>query len=203
MNQSFASLGLIDPLLKAIDELNYRKPTPVQQKSIPSLLEGKDMLAAAQTGTGKTAAYSLPIIQKIAESGVRAKPKEVTALILAPTRELAAQIHENITAYSKYMDIRSALVFGGVNQRPQIDCLKRGVDVLTATPGRLLDLIGQGHISLKQIEFFVLDEADRMLDMGFFDDIMTIVRRLPAEPPSGSSRSEACVALRGEVPGAR
>ena len=101
MNQSFASLGLIDPLLKAIDELNYREPTPVQQKSIPSLLEGKDMLAAAQTGTGKTAAYSLPIIQKIAESGVRAKPKEVTALILAPTRELAAQIHENITAYSK------------------------------------------------------------------------------------------------------
>ena len=149
MNQYFASLGLIDPLLKAIDELNYREPTPVQQKSIPSLLEGKDMLAAAQTGTGKTAAYSLPIIQKIAESGVRAKPKEVTALILAPTRELAAQIHENITAYSKYLDIRSALVFGGVNLKPQTAALARGVDILIATPGRLLDHLGQKHVALR------------------------------------------------------
>lgn len=181
MNQSFASLGLIDPLLKAIDELNYRKPTPVQQKSIPSLLEGKDMLAAAQTGTGKTAAYSLPIIQKIAESGVRAKPKEVTALILAPTRELAAQIHENITAYSKYLDIRSALVFGGVNLKPQTAALARGVDILIATPGRLLDHLGQKHVSLSAVKFLVLDEADRMLDMGFIHDIRRIVKLLSAK----------------------
>ena len=159
MNQSFASLGLIDPLLKAIDELNYRKPTPVQQKSIPSLLEGKDMLAAAQTGTGKTAAYSLPIIQKIAESGVRAKPKEVTALILAPTRELAAQIHENITAYSKYLD--------------------RGGDILIATSGRLLDHLGQKHVSLSAVKFLVLDEADRMLDMGFIHDIRKLIKLIP------------------------
>lgn len=179
MNQSFASLGLIDPLLKAIDELNYRKPTPVQQKSIPSLLEGKDMLAAAQTGTGKTAAYSLPIIQKIAESGVRAKPKEVTALILAPTRELAAQIHENITAYSKYLDIRSALVFGGVNLKPQTAALARGVDILIATPGRLLDHLGQKHVSLSAVKFLVLDEADRMLDMGFIHDIRKLIKLIP------------------------
>lgn len=179
MNQSFASLGLIDPLLKAIDELNYREPTPVQQKSIPSLLEGKDMLAAAQTGTGKTAAYSLPIIQKIAESGVRAKPKEVTALILAPTRELAAQIHENITAYSKYLDIRSALVFGGVNLKPQTAALARGVDILIATPGRLLDHLGQKHVSLSAVKFLVLDEADRMLDMGFIHDIRKLIKLIP------------------------
>lgn len=179
MNQSFASLGLIDPLLKAIDELNYREPTPVQQKSIPSLLEGKDMLAAAQTGTGKTAAYSLPIIQKIAESGVRAKPKEVTALILAPTRELAAQIHENITAYSKYLDIRSALVFGGVNLKPQTAALVRGVDILIATPGRLLDHLGQKHVSLSAVKFLVLDEADRMLDMGFIHDIRKLIKLIP------------------------
>ncbi len=184
VNEAFASLGLIEPLLLAVDEMNYTEPTPVQVKAIPPLLDGRDMLAAAQTGTGKTAAYSLPIIQKIAASGSHPGPKEVTALILAPTRELAAQIHENIVSYSKHLDIRSSLVFGGVNIKPQTQALARGVDILVATPGRLLDHVGQKNVTLGSVRFLVLDEADRMLDMGFIHDIRKIIRLIPEDRQS-------------------
>ena len=178
---TFKELNLIEPIMHAVAEKGYVTPTPIQEQAIPPALEGRDLMGCAQTGTGKTAAFTLPILQLLSARPRTKGRRSIKALVLTPTRELALQIDESLGDYAKYTPLRTCVVFGGVNQRPQIDCLKRGVDVLTATPGRLLDLIGQGHISLKQIEFFVLDEADRMLDMGFFDDIMTIVRRLPAE----------------------
>jgi ATP-dependent RNA helicase RhlE len=173
---TFEQLDLISPILKALQEEGYTSPTPIQEQSIPIVLKGKDLLGCAQTGTGKTAAFSIPILQKLYKSE---KNRGIKALVLTPTRELAIQIEESFTAYGRYTGLRHTVIFGGVPQKPQTDALKRGVDVLIATPGRLLDLINQGYISLKTLEFFVLDEADRMLDMGFIHDIKRILPMLP------------------------
>ncbi|WP_159021671.1 DEAD/DEAH box helicase [Formosa sp. L2A11] len=175
---SFNSLGLSDALLKAINKKGYDKPSPIQEKAIPPILEGKDVLASAQTGTGKTAGFTLPLLQILSEGTIK-RQRPVRALILTPTRELAAQIFENVKEYSEFLDIRSAVIFGGVNQRPQVAQLRRGVDVLVATPGRLLDLCNQNVLSLSNVEIFVLDEADRMLDMGFVRDIERIIKLIP------------------------
>lgn len=175
---NFQELNLPNALLRALRDKEYERPTPIQMQAIPAALEGRDILGTAQTGTGKTAAFALPVLANLLRRPPVGRGRPIRALILTPTRELALQIDESLGDYAKYTPLRTCVVFGGVNQRPQIDCLKRGVDVLTATPGRLLDLIGQGHISLKQIEFFVLDEADRMLDMGFFDDVTKIIEKI-------------------------
>ena len=175
---TFENLNLIEPILKALQEEGYSTPTPIQEKSIPILLQGKDLLGCAQTGTGKTAAFSIPILQKLYKTDNR---KSIKALILTPTRELAIQIGESFSAYGKYTGLRHAVIFGGVGQKPQTDELKRGVQILVATPGRLQDLVNQGFINLKALEFFVLDEADRMLDMGFIHDIRRILKLLPAK----------------------
>jgi len=178
--ESFASLDLIEPLQRAVADEGYEGMTPIQAAAIPPLLEGKDVLGCAQTGTGKTAAFLLPILQHMAVDQRSGKPV-VRGLILTPTRELAAQIGDSFEAYGKYLDLRHRVIFGGVNQRPQVSALRRGVDVLVATPGRLLDLHGQGYIDFSQVEFFVLDEADRMLDMGFIHDIRKVLAQLPDE----------------------
>ena len=175
---SFTSLGLSDALLKAISKQGYTEPTPIQQKAIPVVLEGHDILASAQTGTGKTAGFTLPMLHKLSQNQV-AKHRPIRALVLTPTRELAAQVHANIKTYSQFLDIRSTVIFGGVNQNPQIATLQRGVDILVATPGRLIDLESQRALSLSKVEFFVLDEADRMLDMGFLRDIERIMKLIP------------------------
>jgi len=175
---SFNSLGLSDALLKAISKKGYTTPSPIQQKAIPPILEGKDVLASAQTGTGKTAGFTLPILQLLSQ-GKHLSHRPVRALILTPTRELAAQILANIKEYSEFLDIRSAVIFGGVNQNPQVAQLRQGVDILVATPGRLIDLQNQGLISLSKVEILVLDEADRMLDMGFLRDIERVMKVLP------------------------
>ena len=177
---SFQSLGLSDALLKAISKKGYTQPSPIQEKAIPPVLEGHDVLASAQTGTGKTAGFTLPILQLLSqEAPLRNRP--VRALILTPTRELAAQIYENVREYGEFLNLRSAVIFGGVNQNPQIATLKNGVDILIATPGRLLDLQNQGHLHLNKVEIFVLDEADRMLDMGFLRDIQKVMKVIPAK----------------------
>jgi len=176
---SFRSLGLSDALLKAISKKGYSEPTPIQLKAIPLILEGKDVLASAQTGTGKTAGFTLPILQLLSQKeNLRQRP--VRALVLTPTRELAAQVFANVQEYGEFLDLRSAVIFGGVNQRPQVSKLRHGVDILVATPGRLLDLQNQGHLSLAKIDILVLDEADRMLDMGFLRDIERIMGLMPA-----------------------
>ncbi len=175
---SFETLGLSSPLLRALSDLGYTQPTEIQQQAIPLVLEGRDVLAGAQTGTGKTAAFALPLLQRLA-GGQPAQGKRPRALVLTPTRELAAQVQESIRDYGKQLRIRSTTVFGGVGMSPQIDALRRGVDILVATPGRLIDHMGQGTIDLSHIEVLVLDEADRMLDMGFEKSIKDIVRRLP------------------------
>lgn len=174
----FQSLGLSETLLRAVKSEGYTTPTPVQEQSIPPLLEGRDVLGVAQTGTGKTAAFALPVLQIMSRKQPQGK-RFIRALILSPTRELAAQIDERFTAYSEHMDVRHRVIFGGVNQNPQVRALQKGLDILVATPGRLLDLIGQGHIDLGRVEFFVLDEADRMLDMGFIRDIEKVIKLLP------------------------
>jgi ATP-dependent RNA helicase RhlE len=174
----FQSLGLSNTLLKAVEDEGYTTPTPVQQQSIPPLLDGRDVLGVAQTGTGKTAAFALPVLQIMERRKTQGK-RYIRALILSPTRELAAQIDERFDAYSKNMDIRHRVIFGGVKQNPQVRDLNKGLDILVATPGRLLDLIGQGFIDLSNVEFFVLDEADRMLDMGFIRDIEKVLKLLP------------------------
>ncbi|MGA9638448.1 DEAD/DEAH box helicase [Flavobacterium sp.] len=175
---SFNSLGLSDALLKAISKKGYTTPSPIQQKAIPPILEGKDVLASAQTGTGKTAGFTLPILQ-ILSQGKHLSNRPVRALILTPTRELAAQILANIKEYSEFLDLRSTVIFGGVNQKPQVAQLRQGIDILVATPGRLIDLQNQGLISLSKVEVLVLDEADRMLDMGFLRDLERILKILP------------------------
>ena len=177
----FEQMNLIRPILRAIREVGYTEPTPIQQKTVPPVLQGKDVLGCAQTGTGKTAAFALPILQRIAraEDFDESAARPIRALILTPTRELALQIHENFTQYGKYLPLRCAVIFGGVNQNPQVEQLRAGVDILVATPGRLNDLIGQGHISLQDIRIFVLDEADRMLDMGFIHDVRKVMAKLP------------------------
>jgi ATP-dependent RNA helicase RhlE len=177
---SFNSLGLSDALLKAISKKGYTTPSPIQQKAIPPILEGKDVLASAQTGTGKTAGFTLPILQ-ILSQGKHLSHRPIRALILTPTRELAAQILANIKEYSEFVDLRSTVIFGGVNQNPQVAQLRHGVDILVATPGRLIDLQNQGLITLSKVEILVLDEADRMLDMGFLRDIERILKVLPSK----------------------
>lgn len=178
---NFADLGLRDPILRAVVEGGYETMTPIQDQAIPLVLAGKDLIAVAQTGTGKTAAFSLPIINMLARGEGKRSPKTARTLILAPTRELAVQIGENVRHYGKYMHFRSTLVYGGASAKPQIKSMERGVDVLIATPGRLLDLVNQRHINLREVEFLVLDEADRMLDMGFIRDIQKIIAMLPRD----------------------
>ena len=177
---SFKSLGLSDALLKAITKKGYTTPSPIQQKAIPPILEGKDVLASAQTGTGKTAGFTLPILH-ILSQGQQLRQRPIRALILTPTKELAAQILVNIKEYSVFLDLHSTVIFGGVNQNPQVAQLRQGVDILVATPGRLIDLQNQGLISLSKVEILVLDEADRMLDMGFLRDIERILKVLPVK----------------------
>ena len=177
---SFSSLGLSDAILKAISKKGYTTPSPIQQKAIPPVLEGKDVLASAQTGTGKTAGFTLPILQLLSQ-GQQLRQRPIRALILTPTRELAAQILANINEYSTFLDLKSTVIFGGVNQNPQVTQLRQGVDILVATPGRLIDLQNQGLISLAKVEILVLDEADRMLDMGFLRDIERILKVLPSK----------------------
>ena len=175
---SFDSLGLSDALLKAVSKKGYTTPSPIQEKCIPVVLQGKDVLASAQTGTGKTAGFTLPLLHLLTKNERQAKRK-IRSLVLTPTRELAAQILENVREYSTFLDIKSTVIFGGVNQNPQVRTLQNGIDVLIATPGRLLDLHSQGHVSLRDVEILVLDEADRMLDMGFLRDIKRILALMP------------------------
>jgi len=181
---SFSTLGLCDPILKAISETGYTTPTPIQKKAIPLILNGDDVLAAAQTGTGKTAGFTLPLLENLQKNhkkvGERGRQKRhIRALILTPTRELAAQVGENVEMYAKHLPYRSTIIFGGVNINRQINAIKQGVDILIATPGRLLDLISQQVIDLGKVEILVLDEADRMLDMGFIHDIKKVVKLIP------------------------
>ncbi|WP_103068061.1 DEAD/DEAH box helicase [Aquimarina sediminis] len=177
---SFNTLGLSDALLRAIDKKGYTTPSPIQEKAIPPILERKDVLASAQTGTGKTAGFTLPVLQ-ILSQGQKLRKRPVRALVLTPTRELAAQILDNVKAYSEFLDLRSMVIFGGVNAKPQIRALRNGIDILVATPGRLLDLHSQKALSLANIEILILDEADRMLDMGFQRDINKILNLLPSK----------------------
>ncbi len=176
----FDTLNLISPIRRAVSEEKYTLPTPIQMEAIPHLLQGRDLLGCAQTGTGKTAAFALPILQRLAKYKEKPRPKEVRALILTPTRELALQIDESFHVYGRYLKFNQAVVFGGVRPQTQIRALSRGVDILVATPGRLLDLFNQGRLRMDLIDVFVLDEADRMLDMGFLPDVKKIVAAIPA-----------------------
>jgi ATP-dependent RNA helicase RhlE len=182
--KTFAELDLIAPLQTALAELKYTTPTPIQAQTIPAALGGCDILGCAQTGTGKTAAFALPILNALGESNRRARPNHPLALVLAPTRELAIQIGESFATYGKHLRLRHALVYGGVGQGAQVRAMNRGAHILVATPGRLLDLMNQGHIKLDQLESFVLDEADRMLDMGFLPDLKRIISRIPDQRQS-------------------
>jgi ATP-dependent RNA helicase RhlE len=176
---NFDDLGLMPSLLKAVKEKGYEVPSPIQEKAIPLILKGRDILASAQTGTGKTAGFTLPLLQRLSENEPKGK-RNIRALILTPTRELAAQIYDNVLEYSKHINLRSTVIFGGVNQRPQVATLRQGVDILIATPGRLLDLVNQRFLFLDNVEILVLDEADRMLDMGFKRDIDKIMSLIPS-----------------------
>jgi ATP-dependent RNA helicase RhlE len=180
----FEDLKLHPSLLKAVSSQKYITPTAIQQKAIPLVLNREDVLGSAQTGTGKTAAFALPILDHLIKENNNNNKRKIRALVVTPTRELAIQIGENFTAYSKYNDIKNTVIFGGVKQLKQTNTLKNGVDVLVATPGRLLDLMGQGYISLKDVAYFVLDEADRMLDMGFIHDIKKVIEKLPKQRQS-------------------
>lgn len=184
---SFNDLSLIEPLLRALEAEGYERPTPIQEQAIPPVLEGRDLLGCAQTGTGKTAAFALPMLQRLsaqsvggtAQGGSNRRP--IRALILTPTRELALQISESFTNYGKNLHLRNTVIFGGVGQTPQTDALRRGTDILVATPGRLLDLMNQGFVDLRSLSIFVLDEADRMLDMGFIHDVRKVIAKLPTQ----------------------
>ncbi|HMU73985.1 MAG TPA: DEAD/DEAH box helicase [Ferruginibacter sp.] len=179
---AFTKLHLIDPILKALEAEGYQSPTPIQAQSIPYVLEGRDLLGCAQTGTGKTAAFAIPILQLLYNQKQDERgPRKIKTLILTPTRELAIQIDESFAAYGKHTGISHAVIFGGVSQQPQVNTLRKGIDILVATPGRLLDLISQGYIDLKDLKIFVLDEADRMLDMGFIHDVKRVITKLPAK----------------------
>ena len=184
INITFKDLNLIEPLLRSLEEEKYISPTPIQAEAIPILLQGVDLLGCAQTGTGKTAAFALPILQHLIQKPNLDKKKRIRCLVVTPTRELAIQIEESFNAYGRYTPLKCTVIFGGVGQQPQVDALRRGIDILVATPGRLLDLIGQGYISLKEIEYFVLDEADRMLDMGFIHDVKKLLVLLPQKRQS-------------------
>ncbi len=181
---AFDQLGLAEPLLRALAAAGYTTPTPIQAQAIPALLKGRDMLGLAQTGTGKTAAFTLPILQQLSAEKVHLAPKSARVLILAPTRELAVQIGESVKAYGRNQHLRHAVILGGVSQGPQVRALARGVDILIATPGRLMDLMNQRHVRLDKVTHMVLDEADRMLDMGFIRDVRKIVAALPARRQS-------------------
>jgi ATP-dependent RNA helicase RhlE len=181
---TFENLNLSEPILKALQKEGYTHPTPIQAQAIPLLLKGKDVLGCAQTGTGKTAAFAIPIIQLMSKNTQPQERKSIRSLILTPTRELAIQIGESFESYGKFTNLKYKVIFGGVNQFGQVEALKKGVDILVATPGRLLDLMNQKHISLSDIEFFVLDEADRMLDMGFVHDVKKVIARLPVKRQS-------------------
>jgi ATP-dependent RNA helicase RhlE len=183
-DNNFAALGLSEPLLRALEAANYEIPTPIQSRAIPALLEGRDMMGLAQTGTGKTAAFALPILQRLSATPMRAQPKTVRALVLAPTRELALQIEESFRTYGAHLNLTTAVVFGGVGQMPQVRALSRGVDIVVATPGRMLDLFNQGCVRLDKVSIVVLDEADRMLDMGFSRDVLKLVDETPLERQS-------------------
>ncbi len=179
---SFNDLRLIKPLILALDKKGYTQPTPIQQQSIPHILEGKDLFGCAQTGTGKTAAFALPVLQLLSQKKLNNPTnKSIKALILAPTRELALQISQSISDYGRNLGISHTTIFGGVGQKAQTMALQRGVDILVATPGRLLDLMNQGFVKLNNIEHFILDEADRMLDMGFINDLRKVIAKLPAK----------------------
>lgn len=200
---TFKDLGIIEPILKALEEEGYTQPTPIQEQSIPILLQGDDLLGCAQTGTGKTAAFSIPIIQQLVEAGIDTKGKrKIKALVVTPTRELAIQIGDSFKAYSKHTDLKRTVIYGGVKQGNQVNALRAGVDVLVATPGRLLDLIQQGFITLQHIEYFILDEADQMLDMGFIHDIKKIIAKLPTKRQSlffSATMAKEIVELAGKI----
>ena len=176
----FQQLELIEPILKALSQEGYTNPTPIQQKSIPVVLSGRDLLACAQTGTGKTAAFTIPLLQMIHASVNDSRERGISALVLTPTRELAIQIEESIRAYGRFLHLKHTVVYGGVSQVNQVKAIRSGVDILVATPGRLLDLLSQGLVSFRHLNFLVLDEADRMLDNGFIHDIKRIITKLPA-----------------------
>jgi ATP-dependent RNA helicase RhlE len=175
---TFENLSLIEPILRAVKEEGYTHPTPIQQQAIPVVLNQRDILGCAQTGTGKTAAFAIPVLQLLSQNMTKG-PKHIRTLILTPTRELAIQINESFAAYGKHLSLSHAVIYGGVSQLAQTTALRRGLDILIATPGRLLDLMQQGHVHLNKIEIFVLDEADRMLDMGFINDVKKVVAKLP------------------------
>jgi ATP-dependent RNA helicase RhlE len=180
----FEALPLAAPLQRVLQELNYTTPSPIQAQAIPLLLEGRDLLGCAQTGTGKTASFALPILHALHGNLAKPKPKSCRTLVLAPTRELAMQVGKSFSTYGKYVPFRQTLIYGGVGQVPHVQAMRQGVDVLVACPGRVLDLIDQGHVDLSHVEFFVLDEVDRMLDMGFLRDVKRIVSMLPAKRQS-------------------
>jgi ATP-dependent RNA helicase RhlE len=175
---SFTTLGLSDPILKAVSDKGYTTPSPIQAQAIPAVLQGHDVMAAAQTGTGKTAGFTLPLLELLSK-GKKASPNQVRALVLTPTRELAAQVAESVETYGKHLSLRSTVVFGGVKISPQMMKLRGGIDILIATPGRLLDLYQQNAVKFNELEVLILDEADRMLDMGFINDIRKILKALP------------------------
>ncbi|MDD4151962.1 MAG: DEAD/DEAH box helicase, partial [Candidatus Gracilibacteria bacterium] len=177
----FKELNLINPILKALESEGYNNPTPIQEKAIPHILEGRDVLGSAQTGTGKTAAFAIPTLQILSREReiTNVSTRTIKSLILTPTRELAIQIEESFTSYGKNLPLRHTVIFGGVNQYSQVNKLKSGVDILVATPGRLLDLMNQGFVNLKKVEIFILDEADRMLNMGFINDVKKVLAKLP------------------------
>ncbi|MEA3504578.1 MAG: DEAD/DEAH box helicase, partial [Bacteroidota bacterium] len=203
---TFKELNIIEPILKAIEDKGYTSPTPIQEESIPILLNGKDLLGCAQTGTGKTAAFAIPILQNLyLNNGNTRGARKIKALVITPTRELAIQIEESFATYGKFTGIKNTVIFGGVKQVSQTLALGRGVDVLVATPGRLLDLMNQGFITLKHIEYIVLDEADTMLDMGFIHDIRKIIAELPAKRQSlffSATMPLSIVSLSGKILGA-
>ncbi len=181
---NFEQFGLCEQVLRAVKQEKYTSPTPIQQRAIPHLMEGRDLIGCAQTGTGKTAAFALPLLHHLAVFPERTTPKGAKILVLTPTRELAGQVGQSFSTYGKYLRLRHALVYGGVSQNPQVRAMSRGVDILVATPGRLLDLINQRHITLSQVKTLVLDEADRMLDMGFLPDIKRIIALIPQQRQS-------------------
>src|SRR5690606_15127427 len=181
---SFASLGLSEALVGAVEAAGYAQPTPVQQRAIPAVLQGRDLMVAAQTGTGKTAGFALPVLELLFPNGHHDKsqrhgPRQARVLVLTPTRELAAQVHDSFKLYARDLKLVSACIFGGVGMNPQVQALSKGVDLLVACPGRLLDLAGQGNVDLSHVEILVLDEADRMLDMGFIHDVKKVLAKLP------------------------
>ncbi len=200
---TFEKLDLIEPILNALRHEGYTQPTPIQEISIPIILKGRDLLGCAQTGTGKTAAFAIPILQQLTNSGVtKSNHRKIKTLIVTPTRELAIQIDESFASYGRFLNIRHTVIFGGVNQNPQVSALKAGVDILIATPGRLLDLHNQGFVKLNELSIFVLDEADRMRDMGFIHDVKKLIKLIPAKRQSlffSATMPESIRALAGTI----